>query len=250
MVKIRFGVARCSFVLYCVCFSNKKGEKISETTIAVLAERFVNLVLKHEKWDKVQDLPPDDVKTLFCTVSMAGFDAIGVIPGKLLGNYLDQDGSRTGETYPINSFCPFKVMDENSDNYFATGWLDCAVRRVVYGLQRQNETHLELIDAIAQEIERSRPLEPIQLTPNGDFLCEYPPGSSSLSGLTHFVTHTRDHDTLAVCIGCHMFCDGFMDRIRSTATHDAIICRRCHLRILFPKETKTYGDLRKALAPK
>jgi hypothetical protein len=218
-----------------------------DTTIAVLAEQFVSLVLKHEKWDKVENLPPDDVKTLFCTVSMAGFAATGVIPGKLLGNYLDQGGSRTGETYPINSFCPFKVVGEKGDDYFATGWLDCAFRRVVYGLQRQNETQPEIVKAMAEEIERSRPLEPIQLTPQEDFLCEYPP-TSHFSGLTHFVTHARDCDNLAVCIGCHMFCDGFMDRIRATETHDAIVCRRCHLRVLFPKEIKTYGELRKAFA--
>ena len=31
---------------------------------------------------------------------------------------------------------------------------------------------------------------------------------------------------------------------------DVIVCRGCHLRVLFPKKIKTYGELRQVLASK
>lgn len=213
------------------------------------AIRFVDLALKHQRWSEIETLPGDEVQVLFDTVSTAGFSPSDVVPGKLVGNYLDQDASPTGKTYPINSLCPFKVVgQENHDNYFATGWLDCALRRVVYGSARQNESREKLIEAMSQEIERSVPLEPIQLTAEDDHLCEYPRGTHAF-GFGYFVSHTRDENGLCSCAGVHEFCNSFMDRTRATQTQDAIVCRRCHLRVLFPREVETYGDLRRALAP-
>ncbi len=212
-----------------------------------VASKFVDLVLKYERWDEVKTIPADEIQILFEIVSAAGFPVKKVILGKLVGYYLDQDGSRTGKTYLVNSLCPFKVICEDGDHYFATGWLDCAFRRVVYGKKRQNEGRDKLIEVIIKEIERSLPLEPIRLTPEGDFLCEYPP-SPRTSGFEYFVKHTRDEDNLGLCVGIHEFCNSWMERVRATKTHDAIVCRGCHLRVLFPKEVKTYGDLRQALS--
>jgi len=219
----------------------------SNTT--AVAIRFVDLALRYKQWDEIQTLSEDEVQILFDTVSAAGFDPARVVPGKLRGHYRDQDGSSTGETYPINGLCPFKVVsgDEDGDHYFATGWLDCALRRVVNGSTRQNEGREKLTEVMAEEIERSVPLEPIPLTPEGDLLREYPPGTCGY-GLIYFVKHTRDESSLGSCVGVHEYCDNWMDRRRATKTHDALVCRGCHLRVLFPKEVKTYGDLRQVLA--
>ncbi len=216
--------------------------------IVSIASRFVDLALKYKRWDEVNELPNNEVQVLFEIVVAAGFEPKCIVLGKLKGNYLDQDGSRTGKTYPINSLCPFKAVNqEGGDHYFATGWLDCALRRVVYGSTRQNENRKKLIEVMTEEIERSIPLKPIQLTPEGDLLREYPPSTPAF-GLEYFVKHTRDENDLGSCVGVHEFCNCWMDRARATKTHDAIVCRRCHLRVLFPKEVKTYGDLRQALA--
>ena len=213
------------------------------------ATRFVDLALKYKRWDEVKTLPADEVQILFDTVSAAAFNPKKVMPGKLVGHYRDQDGSSTGETYPINSLCPFKVVsdEDGDDHYFATGWLDCALRRAVYGSTRQTEGREKLIEVMAEEIERSVPLEPIQLTSEGDFLREYPPSTLAF-GLEYFVKHARDENNLGSCVGVHEFCNSWMDRTRATKTHDAIVCRGCHLRVLFYKEVKTYGDLRQVLA--
>jgi len=217
--------------------------------MARIASQFVDLALKHGQGDMVNELKVDEVGVLFATVSAAGFDPKEIVPGKLIGNYLDEDGSNTGEHYLINRLCPFKVVSqENKDHYSATGWLDCALRRVVFGATRQNESRDQLIKAIAAEIKRSVPLGSIQLTPESDRLCEYPPVRSAF-GLDYFVDHTRDDHNLGSCVGVHERCNGWMDRHAATKTHDAIVCRKCHLRVLFPKQAKTYGELRQALAP-
>ncbi len=219
---------------------------MSNETTAV-ATQFVDLALKYE-WGKVKKLPDVEVQVLFEVVAAAGFDPKKVRQGNIVGHYRDQDGSNTGETYPINGLCPFKVVSqEDGDQYFATGWLDCALRRVVYGAARKKEGREQLIETIASEIERSVPLTPIHLTSEGDHLCEYPPNTLAF-GLEYFVDHTRDNHELNSCVGIHMHCNCWMDRHRATSTHDAIVCRGCHLRVLFPKKVMTYGELRQALA--
>jgi hypothetical protein len=215
-----------------------------------IVSQFVDLALKH-KWDKINDLSVDEVQILFATVSAAGFELKEVVFGKLVGNFRDQDGSKTGATYPINGYCPFKVIDqEGKDYYFATGWLDWVLRRLVLGPIKLGESREQLITVMQAVIERSIPLQPIRLTPEGDYLCEYPPRSRSLGGSEYFIDHTRDSHDLGSCVGVHKYCNGWMDRHGATSSHDAITCRSCHLRVLFPKETKTYGDLRKALTTK
>ncbi|MFY9462176.1 MAG: hypothetical protein WAP51_03165 [Candidatus Sungiibacteriota bacterium] len=204
-----------------------------------IAASFVDLAIKHD-WGKVKKLPADEVRILFATVFAAGFEPSKVVYGKLVGHYRDQDGSSTGETYSINSFCPYKVIGrDGDDDYHATGWLDCALYFARGGTDRR-----ERIKAIQHEIERSVPLKPIQLTAEGDLLREYPPSGD------YFVDHTRDNHELSSCVGVHDFCNSWMDRIRATKTHDAIVCRGCHLRVLFPKKIKTYGDLRQFLVSK
>lgn len=217
---------------------------------ANIATSVVDLALRHD-WSKVRELPVNDVQVLFATVSAAGFDSKAVVPGKLSGNYRDQDGRATGETYPINELCPFKVVGQEDDgddydNYRATGWLDCVIRRVVFGSNRKNENRGQLIEAITQEIERSVPLTPVQLTPEGDLLEESSPMSHAF-GLEYLVDHTRDDHKLSSCVGTHARCNGWVDRTRATETHDALICRSCHMRVLFPKNVETYGELRQAL---
>ncbi len=219
-----------------------------------VATQFVDLVLTSDwgrLWAEVEELPDNKVQVFFETVAAAGFDPKKVVPGKLVGHYRDQDGSRTGKTYHINKVCPYKVMgmvdQENGDHYFATGWLDCAVRRVLYGGTRQKENREQLIATLEAEIERSVPLVPIQLSPEGEMLREYPP-APLFAGLEYFVDHTRDSCSLNSCIGIHEYCDGWMDRTPATKTHDAILCRVCRLRVLFPKKVKTFRELRQALA--
>lgn len=215
-----------------------------------IASKFVDLALKYSRWDGVEKLPRDEEEVLFETVKAAGFEIKGIMPGKLNGCYLDQDGSRTGKTYPINSLCPFKVIHQGNGDYpLATGWLDCLLRLAVSRAWRSEAPRQKIIEAVQAEIERSVPLTPIQLTFEGDMLRECPPSCAAF-GSEYFINHTRDEKELGICVGIHAYCCGWMDRHRATATHDAISCRKCNIRILFPREVKTYGELRQELAAK
>ena len=217
----------------------------------LVAEHFVDLALRPGVWDDTLELPEGDIAVLLHIVTAAGFEPKAVVFGKLRGNYRDQDGSSTGETYPINALCQYKVVaPDGDDDYFATGWLDCAVRRAVYGAIRKGENREQTIEALCQEIENSVPLEPVQLTDHGDLLLEYPRQPAHLAGLEYFVKHSRDGDKLNTCVGVHKHCCGRIERHRATDTHDALVCGSCHLRVLFPKEVENYGQLREALAMK
>lgn len=200
-----------------------------------IATSFVDLALKYN-WSTVKKLTDEELRILFETVSAAGFEPKKIVLGTLVGHYRDEDGD-TGETYPINGFCPYKVVSDN--DYHATGWLDRLLQLTIRETDRQ-----KLIKIIQNEIERSVPLKPIQLTPDEDMLCEYPHSKEYLTD------HTRDEHKLSSCVGVHCYCRGWMDRVGATKTHDAIICRNCHLRVLFPKKITTYGQLRETLAAK
>lgn len=207
-----------------------------EGNLTTVATRFVDLALKHG-WPAVTELAPDEVRVFLDTVLAAGFEATNVVPGKLRGHYREQDGSTTGETFPVNDLCPYKVVnDEGRDNHGATGWLDTLLRYAVNG----NGDRSARIEAIVLKIEESIPLEPVQLTADGALLREYPPSVGN--------RHTRDDHALDSCVGVHKYCDGWMDRRRATEQHDALICRACHLRVVFPRTIRTYGELREYLA--
>lgn len=211
-----------------------------------VAKAFIDLVLKYD-WSKDTKLSPSEVKVLFNTVAAAGLEPGKVAFGKLRGEYLEQDGSPNGETFPINGFCPYKVVDKDGeDNYFATGWLDCLLFHAWGHRFSMTGDRWQAVKEVQREIERSIPLEPIQLTPEGDMLREYPP---PVHGHSYLVDHTRDNHELHMTAGVHEYCS-WIDRRQATKTHDALICRRCHLRVLFPKEVKTYGELRQFLVPK
>lgn len=216
-----------------------------------VARAFVELVWKYRGddgygWKAISVLPEEDAGVLSDTVEAAGFKVGMVTPGVLRGHYLDQDGSATGETYAINHLCPYIVMSfDDGPDYMATGWLDNMVSFTLVEFDRGGSIDT-VVARIAEQIAKSRPLEPIQLTAEGDKLIENSP-SPGWFGYEYFVTHRRDDDDLpSMTVGVHAHCNGYIDRVAAAATHDALVCRRCHLRVSFPKGIVTFGELRDA----
>lgn len=208
-----------------------------------VATRFVDLVRKY-RWVEVENLPADEVKVLYDTVSVAGFNLKEVVLGRVTGRIRDQDREIVG-TFKVNPLCPFKVIDDKDrDHDFATGWLNCLLERVVFDQERLDG--LQLIETTVKEIERSVPMKPIRLTGDGDYLCESSPQSLPSSTSIYLVDHKRDEDHLGSCVGVHKRCEGFMERKPSTAS-DVIRCLNCGLRVVIPMEVQTYGELRRAL---
>ena len=211
-----------------------------------IAIPFINLARDYN-WQKVNALPAGEVQILFRVVSAAGFEPKEIILGKLIGHHREQGGGSTGETYPINTLCPYKVVDQDgADDLLATGWLDCALKMVIT-TPISTWAEEDTIEAVRREIERSIPLKPIQLTPEGDALQEIPRLREYPHSGGYFVDHTRDGHELGSSAGVHDYCNGWVMRTRATQTHDALVCKSCHLRVRFPKEIKTYGELRQVL---
>lgn len=210
----------------------------TKETVHTVAARFVGVVRMIDWWKMwagTEALLPGEVLVLFEAVSVAGFNPKEVVPGKLIGDLLDQSGGRTGETYKVNSLCPYKVVAEDGeDDYAATSWLDSRVQWVVANPKH----HTDIVEMVARQIEESVPLEMVRLTSEGDFLREYPSTCK----------HERDEDALRSTIGVHNLCNGFVDLVGTSQTHAAIVCRNCCLRIVVPKGIRTYGDLRREMA--
>ena len=219
-----------------------------------ISRSFVGLAAKHD-WLLVVELPAEEVQILFNVVAAAGFEPKEVVPGKLVGRKREQDGSETDETYPINTLCPYKVVDQDgNDDRPATGWLDSILKSVLAILHKKfpgTWGWVDLIEAVYGEIERSIPLKPIRLTPEGDMLREYPRHREYPHLGNYFVDHTRDGHELnysSLGVGVHSRCKGLVCRVNVTETLDALVCKVCNLRVLFTKKIKIYGELRTFLA--
>jgi len=73
-------------------------------------------------------------------------------------------------------------------------------------------------------------LQKIVLTENRESIRAYP-------GVT-------DADVeLSLCIGIHNVCNGWVDISKVSESHQAIVCRKCYLRVVVPFWVKNYSDL-------
>ncbi|MBD3250853.1 hypothetical protein GF380_00015 [Candidatus Uhrbacteria bacterium] len=182
-------------------------------------------------------------QVVIAILNSAGFEElVTVTPGECRGNYLDQDGSATGETYSVNPYSKLIVYDQSpfddekpSVDSAATQWLDRICRDI-----KQRDLKDAASYVLFQCME-TRPLEPILLNAFNERLLEYPPNHP-------MGKHTRDHDELGSCIGIHDICRGWVDLKHISRTHHAIVCRSCGLRVVIPVDIQTYGQLRGWLA--
>lgn len=217
---------------------------MSTDKIHEIAEKFITLA-STRPWHEIRDrkFPDEEIQILFDLVSAAGFSPLKVVPGVLYAYNRDQDGSALNQ-YQFNGFPYATIGQDGEADYFATGWLDNIFSLVRSGGPRWEKR--TLVEQLTSEIERSVPLEPIEITPQGDLLTEYP-RQPLFTAYPYFVDHVRDGHEMSSCVGIHAYCGGWVDRYGATAIQHALVCRRCGLRVLFPKDVKTYGDLRQVL---
>lgn len=201
------------------------------------ATAFVDLVLEHDDWSAVNWLHIDNLNILLAAILAAGFEARAVRKGRVMGQFRGRYGELTTETFVINTTCRFKaVAHDGNDHRQATIWLNSAVTNVRMWRDVDNYSREDIIDIVMGVIEDSIPLRPIRLTNENDYLREY-----SFKNCIH----TRDVDDVDHCAGMHMYCEGWLRRRRQSETHDQLVCSGCSIRILFPREIKSYGELRK-----
>jgi hypothetical protein len=201
-------------------------------------------------WEKIGYIGPEALRSLLL---MAGFEASAVVPGVIKVPEYDQGGSYTGQTFTVNPFCHYKILDsKGGDHRWATGWLNALAERAwPKKLQdlRQSPEGNEAERWIEAEILRSRPLEPICLGED-DFLLEVPPLSHVGIRPNYMPDHTRDEHILPRDgVGLHKGCGGTIDRKPFTDRYHLLQCRKCSLRVKLAISVKTYGELRQALVP-
>ncbi len=206
-----------------------------------LAEWFVAFARAHADWSEPAVFADDEIQKISRIVEAAGFEPSSVAVGPVMGQrYLN--GEYTG-MFKANPHSPFKVIgEEGKDHGVATRWLNCLWELVNPPLSRPTGDPPALVETVEKEIKRSVPLAPIPIGPDGEMLLEYPPAS-----LGFFVDHANDEKKVCGCVGVHKYCGGWVDRKRASKKYDALVCRRCGLRVTFPHDVNTYGELRNAM---
>lgn len=209
-----------------------------------LAAWFVEFAKRHAKRDESTAFADEVLKKMFDLVEAAGFEARAVTVEALMVPVYDwQDRDYVGKR-PLNDACPFAVVDEEGGHHeVATSWLNqlWKLANPIEFYHKKDST--VLVEEVQREIVRSVPLKPIPIGPDGEFLLEYPPAYPGF-----FTDHTNDEKVASGCVGVHKYCNGCVNRKCISKKFDAIVCRECGLRTPFPREVKTYGDLRAAMA--
>jgi len=212
-----------------------------------IARQFVELALKYKSWHATNPfLSTEEVLVLDSIVETAGFEFGEIKFGEAWMKDSDMGGEMPG--IAINTRCPYMVTNEDGKAHeFATGWLDRLLNRVVRHVKREDEKPDQIIYIVASEIERSIPLEPIQLTLEDDFLCEFPPETTERG--ENLIDHVRDEDFCrrSKFAGMHECCKGEIILRDVNRKYDVLRCTSCEMRVIISKGVRTYGELRTAM---
>lgn len=177
-------------------------------------------------------------QTILEVLRYVGFKATHINLGVSKGNFIDEDGRYTGETFDLNDVSQIKILNQDDENQVAEIWLNNLWRVITpngsNGYYLSRLTPEGIVSALSEAIEKSVQLKPIVLTKYGETLREYPTDNGN---------HTRDEQKLSSVVGVHDGC-GWVDLKSVSQTHQIILCRACGLRVVIPKSLITYGDLR------
>jgi hypothetical protein len=197
-------------------------------------ERFVDLI-----WNPALAGTEEECTTIVKAVlQQAGFRVLNAMKDKTFRKRRDFDGDVCGE-FTANPHSGYVTCEHREGNYYASIWLELICSKLLR-LYRSSDKETAL-KFIKKEIARSIPLKPITLTEYGEQLRECPRDFG-------LVDHAKDTDALGFRIGIHDICNGWVDIKIVSATHRALVCRDCHLRVVIPTAVKTYGDLREHFA--
>lgn len=189
-------------------------------------------------------LEKEGVDSIIDILTIVGFEPSGLESGTIPVWEVDQDGSRIRPYSKLNSTFPFIVMnEEGEEDSYVTGWINQTIERARRIFEERHKT----IDALTNIINRSVPLEPILLTSDGDYLVDNTPNTNTIGGHDFHRARVRDEDKVGGGPDIHKYCRGFVGRIRATKEKDALVCRKCGIRVLFPRTVKTYKDLRRVM---
>lgn len=202
-----------------------------------LPAHLVDLVLGTEtEWEDWDQWEPT---FLGYVLDNAGFEVTS-----LTRKFVTIPGKGTGDI-TINRASGWKVEEKSNNWDSATSWLN-AIYREIRNQRPLAESLEAIIEWVSEQIVRSRPLEPIQLTEDGELFLEREPSGIEL------VEHTRPTSKLyrGSQIGRHKGCKTYGGEIHIgdklvAPNTEVIFCKNCNLRVKAHVERpmETYGDL-------
>jgi hypothetical protein len=185
----------------------------------------------------------EDAPIIKDAVKLAGYEVNRLEEDKLFHQHR---GEGIKHDFIVNKRCPFIVVNQEGINDpIATAWLD-SIFSVAMVLRVSKNDRVEKEMLLLKELKQMLPIQPIRLTADGDILMDQLSPIELLPDGYKFPDYvTQDEDAISNTLtGIHKYCGGFMECMRVTEKHKALVCRKCHLRILIPKEIATYAELR------
>ena len=194
-------------------------------------QKFVVIIGSDEnvEFEALRPLAQEILEALGCEIA-------SIVLGEKKGYYRDIDGSAV-DSFVANPNSGIVVMERSSNSDWATCWLE-QIWQKTRGMLRTKKPIDEVASYLLQEIDRCTRLVPIQLTEHGERLRECPP--ADVLG-----DHTRDDHNLKHAPGIHDYCSSWFDVVQVSKTHNALHCKGCGLRVVFPSTITTYGELRR-----
>ena len=215
----------------------------SDIKIQQVVENFVNLVL-YGRNPFIPDLfSEEDAPIIEKVVELAGYEVKRLELGKLVHQYRSEGNNHS---FIVNKSCPFIVVNQEGINDpIATARLD-SIFSLATALRVSENDRVEKEMLLLKELKQMLPIQPIHLTADGDILMDQPSPIVLLSDRFEFPVYViQDEDEISSSVaGIHKYCGGIIECMQVTEKHKALVCRKCHLRILTPKEINTYGELR------
>lgn len=211
--------------------------------IEMYARRFVFVLLNQRSRsgnvDYVDLTKNGGLKSVSDVLGLVGFKTASLALGELTA--LPKSGHGYARVL-LNPNCPFRANNlDGTGQEEATMLLEDIFSAVSAWKDRQETKCTEdLVQEVASKIESFMPLPLIKLTLNGDYLSEEFP--------TNPRDHTKDSDPVKnfpYATGRHRpYCQGVLKVQETTEQVSVILCYICGLRVEFPKQVNTYGELR------
>lgn len=179
------------------------------------------------------------LKPVSDVLELVGFKTASLAVGELTA--LPKSGHGYARVL-LNPNCPLRANNlDGTGHEEATMLLEDIFSAVSAWKDRQETKCTEdLVQEVAFKIESFMPLPLIKLTLNGDYLSEEFP--------TNPRDHTKDSDPVKYfpyATGRHRpYCQGVLKVQETTEQVSVILCYICGLRVEFPKQVNTYGELR------
>ena len=222
------------------------------TRVDQLAANFIALVRSKtkEEWVTFSDINQIDIGIIrdFLDVADQISDnlSIGRVRDSISIHMMDEDD--LSSTYAVNTVSPFLVcVDLSAGTYRceqeceSIRWLDVMLKTVLEHKQNIDT----LIQLLVQKVISSQHMPPIIVNEYGEAFTE----GKDIYGGSNLFSRLKDSDRIGQNLkklnhGHHSDI-GFLRG--GSKTHDVLFCKECGLRVPYPTEIKTFGELRSYL---